>query len=71
VRGTSFAAPIVAGLLVAELPEPDAAAAERALATLARLAIDLGSPGLDTTYGHGLVGDALRIELATTAVLAK
>jgi subtilisin family serine protease len=71
VRGTSFAAPIVAGLLVAELPEPDAAAAERALATLARLAIDLGSPGLDTTYGHGLVGDALRIELATAAVLAK
>lgn len=71
VRGTSFAAPIVAGLLVGELPEPDVAAAERALATLARLAIDLGSPGLDTTYGHGLVGDALRIELATTAVLAK
>ena len=71
VRGTSFAAPIVAGLLVAELPEPDAAAAERALATLARLAIDLGSPGLDTTYGHGLVGDALRIELAAATVLAQ
>ena len=71
VRGTSFAAPIVAGLLVAEMHAPDPAAAERALATLARLAIDLGSPGPDTTYGHGLVGDALRIELAATALVAK
>ena len=71
VRGTSFAAPIVAGLLVAEMPEPDAERAKVALATLARLAIDLGSPGLDTTYGHGLVGDTLRIELAAPTVLAK
>jgi subtilisin family serine protease len=71
VRGTSFAAPIVAGLLVAEMPEPDAGRAKVALATLARLAIDLGSPGLDTTYGHGLVGDRLRIELAAPTVLAK
>jgi subtilisin family serine protease len=71
VRGTSFAAPIVAGLLVAEMPEPNAVRAEVALATLARLAIDLGSPGLDTTYGHGLVGDALRIELAAATLLAK
>ena len=71
VRGTSFAAPIVAGLLVAEIQQPDPAAAERALATLARLALDLGSPGIDSTYGHGLVGDALRIELATTALLGK
>jgi len=69
VRGTSFAAPIVAGLLVAELHEPDAAAAERALATLTRQALDLGSRGRDSTYGNGLVGDALRIELATTTLL--
>ena len=32
VRGTSFAAPIVAGLLARELPEPDAAARDRAVA---------------------------------------
>lgn len=64
VRGTSFAAPIAAGLLVAELHEPDAATAERALATLTRQALDLGSRGRDSTYGEGLVGDALRIELA-------
>jgi subtilisin family serine protease len=71
VRGTSFASPIVAGLLVAEIHEPDQGAAERAFATLARLAIDRGAPGRDTTYGHGVVGDALRIELATTALLGK
>lgn len=71
VRGTSFAAPIVAGLLVAEMPEPDTGRAKVALATLARLAMDLGKPGPDTTYGHGLVGDTLRIELAAPVVLAK
>lgn len=69
VRGTSFAAPIVAGLLVAELHEPDAAAAERALATLSRQALDLGSRGRDSTYGNGLVGDALRIELAAASLV--
>lgn len=69
VRGTSFASPIVAGLLVAELQEPDKAAAERAINTLARLAIDLGSRGPDHTYGNGLVGDALRIELAAASLL--
>ncbi|MCI0436909.1 MAG: S8 family serine peptidase, partial [Gemmatimonadetes bacterium] len=71
VRGTSFAAPIVAGLLVTEIQEPDKGAADRALATLARQAIDLGSPGLDSTYGHGLVGDALRIELAAVKRVEK
>jgi len=69
VRGTSFAAPIVAGLLVAELQEPNTAAADRAVTTLARQALDLGSRGRDSTYGYGLVGDALRIELAATALL--
>lgn len=69
VRGTSFAAPIVAGLLVAELHEPDRAAADRAIATLERQALDLGSRGRDSTYGNGLVGDALRIELAATTLL--
>ena len=71
VTVAAFALPIVAGLLVAEMPGPDAERAKVALATLARLAIDLGSPGLDTTYGHGLVGDTLRIELAAPTVLAK
>ena len=42
VRGTSFAAPLVASLLAAQLPEPDRAAAQSAVASLAGLAVDLG-----------------------------
>ena len=61
-RGTSFAAPLVAGLLAASLREPDAAKAALAVAALARSAIDLGAAGRDPVYGHGLVGRTLRIE---------
>jgi subtilisin family serine protease len=64
VRGTSFASPIVAGLLAAEIREPDRASAERAIADLARRAIDLGAPGPDPVYGDGLVGGDLRPEPA-------
>jgi len=60
VRGTSFAAPIVAGLLAAQLHEPDKSAAERAIADLTHQAIDLGAPGPDPVYGNGLVGGDLR-----------
>lgn len=60
VRGTSFAAPIVAGLLAASMPRPDRALADRALTTLAASAIDLGSPGPDRIYGAGLVGAIVR-----------
>jgi hypothetical protein len=56
VRGTSFAAPIVAGLLAARLSEPDRDAAQRAVASLAHEAMDLGAPGRDATFGWGLVG---------------
>ena len=56
VRGTSFAAPIVAGLLAAMLQEPDKDAAGRAVDNLARTAVDLGAVGMDFTYGYGLVG---------------
>ena len=59
VRGTSFAAPLVAGLLAVEMREPDKAAADRAIARLAAQAIDLGQRGVDTTYGHGLIADKL------------
>ena len=60
VRGTSFAAPIVAGLLAAQLREPDVAGAERAIAALTQQAVDLGSRGFDKVYGNGLVGNSLR-----------
>jgi subtilisin family serine protease len=60
VRGTSFAAPIVAGLLALELHAPEQAAAQQAVAALARRALDLGAPGFDPVYGYGLVGAELR-----------
>lgn len=62
VRGTSFAAPLVASLLAAQLHDPDKAAAQEAVASLARLAVDLGDKGVDTVYGSGLVGSSLRID---------
>ncbi len=68
VRGTSFAAPIVAGLLGAAIREPDRTAAERAIADLARQAVDLGAPGPDPVYGDGLVGGDLRPEPALASV---
>lgn len=55
-RGTSFAAPVVAGLLAARLPTPDREAAQAALSVLAHQAVDAGAPGRDPVYGHGLVG---------------
>lgn len=51
VRGTSFAAPLVAGLLAREGGRVEALAAA-----------DVGAPGSDPVYGRGLVGFDLRIE---------
>ncbi len=62
VRGTSFAAPIVAGLLAERLQEPDRQAAERAVDDLAHRAVDLGAAGPDPVYGWGLVGGDLAPE---------
>ncbi|NCT83048.1 MAG: S8 family serine peptidase [Comamonadaceae bacterium] len=60
-RGTSFAAPLVAGLLAAELREPDVAAAAAAVERLASGAVDLGASGRDPVYGRGLVAEDLRV----------
>jgi subtilisin family serine protease len=62
VRGTSFAAPIVAGLLAQRLSQPDASLAAAALEALAQGAIDLGAPGKDLTYGYGLLGAEFAID---------
>lgn len=59
VRGASFAAPLVAGLL-SRGGSADA---------LARQARDLGAPGSDPIYGRGLVGADLRV--APSAVGAR
>ena len=64
VRGTSFAAPIVAARLAAKLSNPDPARARQAVAALAAVAVDLGKPGYDKLYGHGLIGGELRATMA-------
>lgn len=60
VRGTSFAAPIVSGLLATQLLQPDRTVADAAITTLTQQAVDLGARGPDKIYGTGLVGEALR-----------
>jgi subtilisin family serine protease len=66
VRGTSFAAPLVAGLLASELREPDVDGARAAITALARNARHTGSAQRDLVLGYGLVGS----ELAPTVQLA-
>lgn len=61
VRGTSYAAPLVAGLLAGLVDQPDPDAVREAIASLAASAIDLGREGRDEVYGEGLVAEALRV----------
>lgn len=61
VRGTSFASPIVAVLMAAEQTELQPGAAATLVARFAPLARDLGKPGLDPIYGHGLLATAPQI----------
>jgi subtilisin family serine protease len=70
VRGTSFAAPLVAGLLARRLSAPDAAAGQRALRELETSARDLGSRGRDPVYGRGLVAEGFRTPPASVGALA-
>jgi len=56
VRGTSFAAPLVAGRLAQRMTGPDPKDAAKAIAYLSSQATDLGEPGVDVVYGRGLVG---------------
>lgn len=60
VRGTSFAAPIVAGRLASLRSAAGPAGARAAVDALTRTARDLGPAGFDRTYGRGLVGGDLR-----------
>lgn len=60
VRGTSFAAPIVTGLLARRVSAPDERAAAAAIAVLATHADDLGPRGRDRVFGAGLVGEGVR-----------
>jgi subtilisin family serine protease len=62
VRGTSFAAPLVAGLLAPALARPDRVRAREAVAALARQAGD--GTTVSNTLGYGIVGADLRIDPA-------
>lgn len=55
LRGTSYAAPIVAAQLAARLPSPGVAAAGNAMTRLRNDARDLGARGRDDIYGYGLI----------------
>jgi hypothetical protein len=64
IRGTSFAAPIVAALLAQSVTAPDLSSSNAAIEALAQSAIDLGPKGRDLTYGFGLVGADYQSDLA-------
>lgn len=55
VRGTSYAAPIVAARLAANLPTPGTSSSQHAIAALRNQARDLGARGRDDIYGYGLI----------------
>jgi subtilisin family serine protease len=65
VRGTSYAAPLVSGLVARALDGHDAASAASIVQQLAASARDRGSKGRDRRYGYGLVGADLRVDPAT------
>lgn len=65
VRGSSFASPLVAGLLAERLQRPGRGGAEAALAALSGTAQDAGARGPDPVYGRGLVATDHRTAPAT------
>ena len=64
VRGTSFAAPIVAAMLAGALPRPDREAAAAAVAALARKASRANGEAVSNETGLGVVGQAFRVDPA-------
>ncbi len=64
VRGTSFAAPIVAGLLATKWAQKllplDFIMAQQIIDDMGVQAVDLGARGIDKIYGRGLIGEAVR-----------
>jgi subtilisin family serine protease len=64
VRGTSYASPLVAGLLAQLLAKEGAVAVDEVVRQLAATAVDRGKAGRDRRYGYGLVGMDLRTDAA-------
>lgn len=65
--GTSFSAPIVAGVAALVLSVNPGLSASQVVSTLQSTADDLGTPGWDTTYGFGRVNAARAVGGAGTA----
>jgi subtilisin family serine protease len=64
VRGTSYASPLVAGLLARLLAHEGTVAVDEVVRQLAATAVDRGKTGRDRRYGYGLVGMDLRTDAA-------
>lgn len=62
VRGTSFAAPIVAALLAGQLARPDPAGARRAITALAAQASNAPTATVSQETGYGVVGARYRTD---------
>lgn len=62
VRGTSFAAPIVAAMLAADAQSPDPVRAKAALARLAAQARREPGGGISNALGYGIVGTDYRVD---------
>jgi hypothetical protein len=58
VRGTSFAAPLVAALFAEDFLAPDPVRRDAVLTRWMARASDLGKPGRDEIYGDGELGSA-------------
>ena len=65
VRGTSFAAPLVAALLAGSLAQPDKLKAPAAVAALARQASKSDGATVSNATGYGIVGAAFRTDPAS------
>lgn len=65
VRGTAFAAPIVAALLAQRLTQPDRASAAAAVAALAQQALRANGTSASNESGLGIVGQAFRTDPAS------
>jgi subtilisin family serine protease len=66
VRGTSFAAPLVAGLIAQRIAAGDTLTG--ALTTLGQQARDLGRKGRDEVYGEGLLAEELIRPLSAATI---
>ena len=62
VRGTSYASPLVAGLIARLLAHEDAVGVEQVVQQLAATAAKSGNAARDRRYGYGLVGMELRTD---------